>query len=236
VVAQSGGLIAQGDSPTRLAEMAREATRLLESPGHLTLAAVVGDVIAVVRQVSPSRRGGADPAMDELRDYATILDRKFAERSQRDVLVAYGRPVSGAEAISESYREARVALDLRQRLHVAGVCGFADLRVDSVLLELAQQQAGREFSAELLEPLRSERDGSLVEVARAYVESGGNLNEAARRLSVHRNTMLYKLDRVSRLLQRDIRAPDNQFALWLAVRLTDLDETARRVNRDLKSG
>jgi sugar diacid utilization regulator len=236
VVAHSGGLIAHRDSPTRLAEMAREATRLLESPGQQTLAAVVGDVIAIVRQVSPSRRGQADPAMDELRDFATALDRRLAERTQRDVLVAYGRPVSGAEAISESYREARVALDLRQRLNVAGVCGFADLRVDSVLLELAQHQDGREFSAELLDPLRSERDGSLLEVARVYVESGGNLNEAARRLSVHRNTMLYKLDRISRLLQRDVRAPDNQFALWLAIRLTDLDETARRVNQDLKSG
>jgi sugar diacid utilization regulator len=236
VVAHSGGLIAHGDSPSRLADMAREATRLLESPDHQTFAAVVGDVIAVVRQVSPSRRGQADPAVGELHDYAVVLDRRLAERSQRDVLVAFGRPVSGAETIGESYREARVALDLRQRLHVGDVCGFADLRVDSVLLELAQQQAGREFSAELLDPLRSERDGGLLEVARVYIEAGGNLNEAARRLSVHRNTMLYKLDRISRLLQRDLRDPDNQFALWLAVRLTDLDETARRVNRDLKSG
>jgi sugar diacid utilization regulator len=236
VVAHSGGLIAHGDSPTRLADMAREATRLLESPGQQTLAAVVGDVLAVVRQVSPSRRGQPDPAVEELRNYATVLDRRLAERTQRDVLVAYGRPVSGADAIGESYREARVALDLRERLHVDQVCGFADLRVDSVLLELAQQPAGREFSAELLDPLRNERDGSLVEVARSYVEAGGNLNEAARRLSVHRNTMLYKLDRISRLLQRDLRDPDNQFAVWLAVRLTDLDETARRVNRDLMSG
>lgn len=236
VVIHSGGLIARGDSPTRLAEMAREASRLLESPDHQTLAAVVGDVIAVVRQVSPTRRGQADPAMDELREFATALDRRLAERSHGDVLVAYGRPVSGAEGVSESYREARVALDLRQRLQVAGVCGFADLRVDSVLLELAQQQNGRDFSAELLDPLRAERDGSLVEVARVYVEAGGNLNEAARRLSVHRNTMLYKLERISRLLQRDVRDPDSQFALWLAVRLTDLDETARRVNRDLTSG
>jgi sugar diacid utilization regulator len=236
VVAHSGGLIAQGDSPTRLADMAREAARLLETTGHQTLAAVVGDVIAVVRQVSPSRRGQPDPAVDELHTYATVLDRRLRERTQRDVLVAYGRPVAGAEAIGESYREARVALDLRQRLRVDEVCGFADLRVDSVLLELAQQQAGREFAAELLDPLRNERDGSLVEVARAYVEAGGNLNEAARRLSVHRNTMLYKLDRISRLLQRDVRLPDNQFAVWLAVRLTDLEETARRVNRDLMSG
>jgi len=150
--------------------------------------------------------------------------------------VAFGRPATGADAIVESYREARIALDLRQRLQVPDVCGFADLRVDSVLLELAQQQEGQEFSDEFLDPLRAERDGSLVEVARVYVESGGNLNEAARRLTVHRNTMLYKLDRITRLLQRDIRDPDTQFAVWLALRLTDLAETAKRVNRDLMSG
>jgi sugar diacid utilization regulator len=236
VVAHSGGLIARDDSPAKLAEMAREAARLLKTPHGQTLTSVVGDVIAVVRPVSAVKRGQPDPAVTELRDYATALDRRLEQRTQRPVLVAFGRPVTGAGAIVESYREARVALELHQRLHVADVCGFADLRVDSVLLELAQQQAGREFSAEILDPLRNERDGGLVEVARVYVEAGGNLNEAARRLSVHRNTMLYKLDRITRLLQRDIRDPDTQFTVWLALRLTGLDETARRVNRDLQSG
>jgi DNA-binding PucR family transcriptional regulator len=121
-------------------------------------------------------------------------------------------------------------------LQVPDVCGFADLRVDSVLRELAQREEGREFADEFLDPLRAERDGSLVEVARVYVESGGNLNAAARRLTVHRNTMLYKLDRITRLLQRDVREADTQFAVWLALRLTDLAETAKRVNRDLMSG
>ncbi len=236
VVAHSGGLIARGDSPTKLADMAHEAARLLEAEGHETLTAVVGDVIAVIRRVSSAVRGQPDPAADELRDYATALARRMSERSHRFVLVAYGRPMSGAASIVESYREARIALDLRQRLNVTEVCGFADLRVDSVLLDLAQDPAGREFSAEILDPLRNERDGSLVEVARAYVRAGGNLNEAARRLSVHRNTMLYKLDRITRLLQRDIRDPDVQFGVWLAIRLMDLEETTRRVNRDLSSG
>jgi sugar diacid utilization regulator len=235
VVAQSGGLIARGDSPAKLADMARDATRLLESPQTQTLTSVVGDVIAVVRQVSSARRGQADPAVGELREYAAALDRRLRERSQRDVLVAFGRPVDGAAGIVESYREARVALELRQRLRVTEVCGFADLRVDSVLLDLAQREEGRDFSREILEPLRSERDGSLVEVARVYVQAGGNLNEAARRLSVHRNTMLYKLERIGRLLQRDIRDPDTQFTIWLALRLTELDEVTKRVNRDLTS-
>jgi sugar diacid utilization regulator len=235
VVAHSGGMIARGDSPAKLADMARDAAKLLETPQRQTLTAVVGDVIAVVRQVSGARRGPVDPAVDELREYASALDRRLRERSQRDMVVAFGRPVDGAEGIAESYREARIALELRQRLRVEQVCGFADLRVHSVLLDLSQRPEAREFSREMLDPLRTERDGSLLEVARVYVEAGGNLNEAARRLSVHRNTMLYKLERIGRLLQCDMRSPDTQFTIWLALRLTDLDEATKRVNRDLTS-
>ena len=236
VVAHSGGLVAQRDSPSKLAEMAREASRLLGDRQRQTLATVVGDVVAVVREVPPSGRGRPDPATEELRAYATALEQKLRDRGQNPVKVAFGRPEVTAEAIVESYREARIALDLRQRLGVDEVCGFADLRVHSVLLDLAQHAAGQGFADELLGPLRDDRDGSLVEVARMYVEAGGNLNEAARRLNVHRNTMLYKLERITRLLQRDMRAPDAQFAVWLAIRLHDLAETSERVNRDLTSG
>jgi sugar diacid utilization regulator len=236
VVAHAGGSITGDDSPAKLAELAGEAARLLTSPHGQTLTSVAGDVIAIVRPVPAVRRGQPDPAVTELREYATALDRRLAQRTQRPALVAFGRPVTGAEAIVESYREARVALELRQRLHVTAVCGFADLRVDSVLLDLAQQAEGQRFAAEILDPLRTERDGSLIEVARVYAEVGGNVNAAARRLNVHRNTMLYKLERITRLLQRDIRDPDTQFTIWLALRLNDLDETARRVNRDLQAG
>ena len=93
-----------------------------------------------------------------------------------------------------------------------------------------------EFSQEILDPLRNERDGSLVAVARVYIEAGGNLNEAARRLSIHRNTMLYKLERIGRLLRRDVRAPDTQFTIWLAMRLSTLAATAEMVDRDVSSG
>lgn len=236
VVAHSGGLVAQRDSPTKLAEMARDATRLHEDPRHQTLATVVGDVVAVVRKVSAHRRGQQDAGTAELRDYAVALEQKLRDRGHQAVMVAFGRPEDTADAIVESYREARIALDLRQRLGVPDVCGFADLRVHSVLLDLAQQRAGQGFVQEILGPLRDDRDGNLAEVARVYVEAGGNLNEAARRLNVHRNTMLYKLERISRLLQRDLREPDAQFAMGLAIRLHDLAETAGRVNRDLTSG
>ncbi len=234
VVARSAGLIADGDASSRLAEMPRAAARVHPLPdGEQTLAAVVGDVLAVVRPVSAVPRSHRDPALDDLRAYATALEQRLGQIARRPVLVAFGRPVVGAEQIVESYREARVALDLRERLKVDHVCGFADLRVDSALLDLAQAPAGRSFADDILEPLRQERGGALLEATRTYVEAGGNLNEASRKLGVHRNTMLYKLDRVSRLLQRDIRHADTQFTIWLAMRLATLAETAERVERDL---
>ena len=236
VVAQVGGLMADGDSPARLAEWAREATRLPQQGHDPTLATVVGDVIAIVRRVSPPRRSQSHPGDAELHSYATALERRLSAQTDHPVLISYGRPVPGADRILESYREARIALDLRQRLMVQQVCGFADLRVDSVLLDLAQEPGGRDFAREVLGPLEGERDGSLVGVIRVYIESGGNLNEAARRLAIHRNTMQYKLERISRLVHRDVREADTQFMVWLALRLRSLAETAESVDRDVRTG
>ncbi|ABL83773.1 MULTISPECIES: helix-turn-helix domain-containing protein [unclassified Nocardioides] len=236
VIARSAGLIAERDAPVRLAEMAREALRVAPVDDRQTLTAVVGDVLAVVRQVSPAGRTHPDPTAHELRDYATGLERRLARLLQRPVHVAYGRPVKGAEQIVLSYREARIALDLGERLRMERVCGFADLRVDSALLGLAREPAGKSFFTDVLEPLRQDRSGTLLDVAREYVAAGGNVNESARRLGIHRNTMLYKLDRISRLLERDIREADTQFTIWLALRLSTLAATAELVDRDVSSG
>ena len=66
-----------------------------------------------------------------------------------------------------------------------------------------------------------------------YIESGGNLNAAARELHIHRNTMLYKLDRASRALRLDLRKAEHQFAVWLAYKLDLLAETTAAVDRDV---
>lgn len=235
VIARSAGLIADGDAPARMADMAREALRVAESTDKQALTAVVGDVLAVVREVSPGGRTHPDPTVRELHEYAVALERRLGKLLQRPVQVAYGRPVRGADQIARSYSEARMALDLGDRLRLDRVCGFDDLRVDSALLGLAQDSVGRGFAEDVLAPLRTDR-GALLDVAREYVAAGGNVNESARRLGIHRNTMLYKLDRISRLLERDVREADTQFTISLALRLATLAETAELVERDVSSG
>ena len=83
---------------------------------------------------------------------------------------------------------------------------------------------------DILGPLRNGAD--LLDTLTAYLAEGGNVNATARALDVHRNTMLSKLDRISRSLGMDIRVPENQFTAWLAIRLDMLDEIHAAVDRE----
>ena len=231
VVAQARGLIAEDDSPTRLGHMANEALRIQQTSEQRTMVTVVGDVIAAVRQVAPAARSGPDHGARELAAYAQALTRRLQGQTDRSVLVSYGRAVEGARAIGRSYREARIGLALSAQLRLPAPTSYTDLRVPSTLLVLAQDRVGRDFASELLEPLRR-APGDLEAAVRTYVEAGGNLNQAARDLSVHRNTMLYKLERVSKAINWDIREPEAQFAVWLALKLDLLARTADAVSDD----
>ncbi|MFD8164781.1 helix-turn-helix domain-containing protein, partial [Streptomyces malaysiensis] len=67
----------------------------------------------------------------------------------------------------------------------------------------------------------------------AYIAESGNLNAAARRLQLHRNTMLYKLERASRALQMDVRSAETQFTVWLAHRIETLNDSLRVLQAEL---
>lgn len=235
VIVQAQGLIADNDSPQHLSNMARSALRLRGADSRAAVSAVVGDVIAVVREVAPATRSGSDKGTEELAAYATALHRRLQSETNRTLLVTYGRPVQGAMQVSDSYRDARMALSLAGQLGRTEPVGFLDMRTHVVLLDLALSAEGRAYATELLTPLR-EPNGDLEEAAATYLAAGGNLTQASRDLNVHRNTMLYKLDRVSKAIEQDLRDPETQFSLWLAMKLDLLAETADNASRAITLG
>ncbi|MGY1770933.1 PucR family transcriptional regulator [Blastococcus sp. SYSU D00813] len=235
VVASGLTTAADVDSPARLQGIALQAARLLPEQDRHTQAAMVGDVLVVVREAARrGTMGTPDNAVAAVGEYAAALHRYLSHRKDqggRPVRVAYGRPVVGALAIPDSYREARLAHGLQGRLELAPVCGYQELRVHAVLEEVAASRTGRSFATDVLTPLRDPAAGELEATVLAYVAAGGNVNAAARDLHIHRNTMLYKLDRASRLLGMDLRQAENQFAVWLAHTLDLLAVTGAEVDR-----
>ena len=73
---------------------------------------------------------------------------------------------------------------------------------------------------ELVRPLVEhdrERRSDLVRTLRAYFASGANASEAADRMFLHRNSMLYRLERIQKLTGLDLKDPKASLALQLGL-------------------
>ncbi|GAA1289715.1 helix-turn-helix domain-containing protein [Pseudonocardia aurantiaca] len=216
----------------RSTAVARAAEKIDSLAGNPTLATHIGGNLVVVRPVA--RNGSTADALSEqelVRAFAGQLRKLIGDRTGTQVHVAFGRVGTGARGVANSYREARTALALGRRVDVPPIAGYDELRIFVALSDLADSENGQTFANEVLEPLRK-ADGharNLESVVLAYIAESGNLNAAARRLGLHRNTTLYKLDRVSRVLGMDIRSADTQFMVWLAHHIDNL----RQVNDSL---
>ncbi|WP_349269749.1 PucR family transcriptional regulator [Mycolicibacterium parafortuitum] len=234
--AQFGVFVAPGavprgvDNPTAsMVRLARYAANVAPDPAVRSYVTVLGDVLVVVR----SLRGDDDTAMrKEMAHYAEAMAAELESRRATAVAVAYSRPARGAQEIAGSYREARIALGIAGRLHVTGAVSYQDLRSFTVLADVADTEQSRALVTDILGPLRPTPD--LLEFLTGYLAHGGNVNATARALNVHRNTMLTKLDRVSRAIGLDIREPDHQFTVWLAIRLDMLTEIHAAVDREAR--
>ncbi|MDQ4104323.1 MAG: helix-turn-helix domain-containing protein, partial [Actinomycetota bacterium] len=62
------------------------------------------------------------------------------------------------------------------------------------------------------------KHSALVETLFEYLECGGSYDAAAASLSVHRNTLKYRLQRIREVSGHDLSCPDTRFNLQLATR------------------
>jgi purine catabolism regulator len=91
--------------------------------------------------------------------------------------------------------------------------------VNRLLKELARSPDLAPFG-ELVRPLVEhdrERRSDLVRTLRTYFASGANASEAADRMFLHRNSMLYRLERIQKLTGLDLKDPDASLALRLGL-------------------
>jgi purine catabolism regulator len=100
--------------------------------------------------------------------------------------------------------------------------------VDTELLlqELAEGSALEPFGA-LISPLREHdraRGSDLVLTLKTYFAAGTNASEAADRLFLHRNSMLYRLERIQALTGLDLKAHRVALALQLGLLATERGE------------
>jgi sugar diacid utilization regulator len=129
----------------------------------------------------------------------------------------------GLGAIASAYAEAREAAEIADRLGVRGrAVGLEDVLVDHMLRGSAHAQRILTDTMQSVVEYDRQHGADLIATLQAYVETRFNLTKSAVLLSVHPNTVVYRLGRVHELGGRDPRNVEDLLVLWLGLKLLDL--------------
>jgi len=171
-----------------------------------------------------------DAAEDGHSTWANLVALKGAGRAllahlQSEIGVAFdvgiGRYHPGLHGIARSYQDARAALSLgrardgENRVHCLDALGTA------AFVGISEEQTKMELAARLLGPL--DREPALLETLRSYFAEDCSPSHTARRLSIHRNTLAYRMQKIASLTGLDPRHFDEAAQIHLALLLRSLD-------------
>ena len=140
------------------------------------------------------------------------------------VSVGFSAAVDAPDGVATAHREVRAVLDTLARFKrwsqvVAvpelGLTGLLAGVSDDRLVEFANRHLGP-----LVEHDRS-RNGSLIATLKAYLEEGEQ-QAAARRLSIHPNTLRYRLDRIREISGAELEDAETRLNLSVALRVQGL--------------
>jgi purine catabolism regulator len=137
------------------------------------------------------------------------------------VSLGVGRPQSGIEGIRRSHQEARQSLTLGRRVQGVGqVTSFDELGIYRLIFAAEQLPELRMFLDESLGTLIAYdqvHGAELIKTLDAFFNANCSPKEAASILGVHRNTVLYRLDRIGEITKLDLNAAEVRLRLHLAL-------------------
>jgi sugar diacid utilization regulator len=122
-----------------------------------------------------------------------------------------------------SYQEALRALEVRQRSRTPyGATAFDELGLYRILANGDDYRQVEEFVREWLGPLLdydAAHRSDLVRTLSQYFECGGNYDETAAGLAIHRSTLRYRLQRIRDIGGLDLADVDSRLNLHVAARV-----------------
>ena len=148
-----------------------------------------------------------DSEYRSLTDYANLLIQSLDEELGITVKVGIGSSVSGFSDCSVSYRQALTAMRMDG---IFGSKSSVATYKEYVLVKMLEDMPKHKLQ-EFLDILEDQdaksmfADGEMVATAKEFLHTSLNVSETSRNLYMHRNTLMYRLDKIERATGLDIR-------------------------------
>ena len=147
----------------------------------------------------------------------TIVDMMNSE-AMLNVNVAYGTVVEELKDVSKSYKEAKMALDVGKIFYAEqNVSAYNKLGIGRLIYQLPVNLC-KIFIEEIFgDNLPLDLDEETLTTINKFFENNLNVSETSRQLFVHRNTLVYRIEKLQKSSGLDIRVFDDALTFKIAL-------------------
>ena len=166
--------------------------------------------IIVVKEVD-----GAD-SPEDLHKTAEVIYGLF--RGDKSVHVAYGTVVNEIREVSRSYKEAHMALDVGKIFFEnQNIIAYAALGIGRLIYQLPIPLC-KMFIREIFDNRSPDDfDEETLTTINKFFENSLNVSETSRQLYIHRNTLVYRLDKLQKSTGLDLRVFEDAITFKIAL-------------------
>ncbi len=174
---------------------------------------VIGDCdIAVVKSFD------TEPDTEEITKLAHSMKDTVTSECMMNLSIGISTVKSDITELSAAYREARTALEVGKVFDTENdIMNYSNLGIGRIIYQLpttlCELFLNEVFKKEPIDILDSET----IYTIQKFFENNLNLSETARKLFVHRNTLVYRLDKIKKLTGLDLREFDDAVTFKVAM-------------------
>jgi len=161
---------------------------------------------------------GEDESLKDMDVVAnTVLDMLNTEAMTK-VRVSYGTIVNDLREVSRSYKEARMALDVGKIFYSeASIIAYNTLGIGRLIYQLPLPLC-KMFIKEVFDGKSTDEfDEETLTTINKFFENSLNVSETSRQLYIHRNTLVYRLDKIQKTTGLDLRVFDDAITFKIAL-------------------
>lgn len=155
---------------------------------------------------------------DSLMHTARVIVDMLNTEAMSKVHVAYGTIVNEIKDISRSYKEAKMALDVGKIFYSdRKVVAYNNLGIGRLIYQLPMPLC-KMFIREIFDGKSpDEFDEETLMTINKFFENSLNVSETSRQLYIHRNTLVYRLDKLQKSTNLDLRVFEDAITFKIAL-------------------
>ena len=168
--------------------------------------------IILVKELKPN-----ETYDDMTRTAKVILDMLNTEAMTK-AHVAFGTIINEIKDVSRSYKEAKMALDVGKIFYSGrNVVAYSNLGIGRLIYQLPMPLCKMFIREIFYVKSPDDFDEETLTTINKFFENSLNVSETSRQLYIHRNTLVYRLDKLQKSTNLDLRIFDDAITFKIAL-------------------